>query len=33
MLAVEGLNQYYGGSYILRDLTFEVPSGKVPARI
>jgi urea transport system ATP-binding protein len=29
MLAVEGLNQYYGGSHILRDLTFEVPAGKV----
>ena len=29
MLAVEALNQYYGGSHILRDLSFEVPSGKV----
>ncbi len=29
MLAIEGLNQYYGGSHILRDLSFEVPSGKV----
>ncbi len=29
MLAVEGLNQYYGGSHILRDLSFEVPAGKV----
>ena len=24
-----GLNQYYGGSHILRDLAFEVPAGKV----
>ena len=31
MLAVSGLNQYYGGSHILRDLAFEVPSGKVTA--
>ena len=29
MLKVNGLNQYYGGSHILRDLSFEVPSGKV----
>ena len=29
MLAVSGLNQYYGGSHILRDLAFEVPAGKV----
>jgi urea transport system ATP-binding protein len=29
MLTVENLNQYYGGSHILRDLSFEVPSGKV----
>ncbi|MGA8007334.1 MAG: urea ABC transporter ATP-binding subunit UrtE [Burkholderiales bacterium] len=29
MLAIEGLNQYYGGSHILRDLSFEVPAGKV----
>ncbi len=29
MLAVKGLNQYYGGSHILRDLSFEVPAGKV----
>jgi urea transport system ATP-binding protein len=28
-LAVTGLNQYYGGSHILRDLAFEVPAGKV----
>jgi urea transport system ATP-binding protein len=31
MLAVTGLNQYYGGSHILRDLAFEVPAGKVTA--
>ena len=31
MLAIEGLNQYYGGSHILRDLSFEVPTGKVTA--
>jgi urea transport system ATP-binding protein len=29
VLAIEGLNQYYGGSHILRDLSFEVPAGKV----
>jgi len=29
MLKVENLNQYYGGSHILRDLAFEVPAGKV----
>jgi urea transport system ATP-binding protein len=29
MLVVENLNQYYGGSHILRNLTFEVPLGKV----
>ena len=29
MLKVNGLNQYYGGSHILRDLSFQVPSGKV----
>ena len=29
MLSVSGLNQYYGGSHILRDLRFEVPAGKV----
>ncbi len=28
-LSVVGLNQYYGGSHILRDLAFEVPAGKV----
>ena len=31
MLSVKGLNQYYGGSHILRDLTFEIPAGKVTA--
>jgi len=30
-LVVEGLNQYYGGSHILRDVAFEVPPGKVTA--
>jgi len=29
MLTVSNLNQYYGGSHILRDLSFEVPAGKV----
>jgi urea transport system ATP-binding protein len=29
MLKVDGLNQYYGGSHILRGLSFEVPMGKV----
>ena len=31
MLQVKNLNQYYGGSHILRDLSFEVPPGKVTA--
>jgi urea transport system ATP-binding protein len=31
VLAVARLNQFYGGSHILRDLTFEVPAGKVTA--
>jgi len=31
MLKVNSLNQYYGGSHILRDLSFEVPAGKVTA--
>src|SRR4030065_335095 len=31
MLKVEKLNQYYGGSHILRDLSFEIPAGKVTA--
>ncbi|HET9736015.1 MAG TPA: urea ABC transporter ATP-binding subunit UrtE [Burkholderiales bacterium] len=30
-LSVSALNQYYGGSHILRDLAFEVPAGKVTA--
>jgi len=29
MLEIKNLNQYYGGSHILRDLSFEVPDGKV----
>jgi urea transport system ATP-binding protein len=31
VLAVTGLNQYYGGSHILRDMSFELPPGKVTA--
>jgi urea transport system ATP-binding protein len=31
VLKVERLNQYYGGSHILRDLDFEIPAGKVTA--
>ena len=31
MLSVANLDQYYGGSHILRDLSFEVPEGKVTA--
>jgi urea transport system ATP-binding protein len=31
MLAVSNLNQYYGGSHILRNLSFEAPAGKVTA--
>ena len=31
MLKVAKLNQYYGGSHILRDLDFEIPAGKVTA--
>ena len=31
MLKVDKLNQYYGGSHILRDVCFELPSGKVTA--
>ena len=31
MLQVENLNQYYGGSHILRNLSFEVPMGQVTA--
>ena len=29
MLTVENLNQYYGGSHILRDLSFAAPTGQV----
>ncbi len=29
MLTVENLNQYYGGSHILRGLSFDVPAGQV----
>ena len=29
MLKVDGLNQYYGGSHILRDINFEAPLGEV----
>jgi len=28
MLSVQRLNQYYGGSHILRDVSFDVPAGK-----
>jgi urea transport system ATP-binding protein len=31
MLAVQGLNQYYGGSHTLRDIAFDVPSGACTA--
>ena len=31
MLSSSGLNQYYGGSHILRDVTFDVPSGACTA--
>jgi urea transport system ATP-binding protein len=31
MLTVSDLNQYYGGSHILRNLSFVVPGGKVTA--
>jgi urea transport system ATP-binding protein len=31
VLSVANLNQYYGGSHILRNLAFEVPAGKVTA--
>ncbi len=30
-MVVKGLNQYYGGSHILRNVSFEVPAGKVTA--
>jgi urea transport system ATP-binding protein len=29
MLTVNNLNQYYGGSHILRDVSFQLPPGKV----
>jgi len=31
MLKISRLNQYYGGSHILRDVGFEAPAGKVTA--
>jgi urea transport system ATP-binding protein len=31
MLAVQGLNQYYGGSHTLRDVAFDVPAGALTA--
>lgn len=31
MLNTDQLNQYYGGSHILRNLSFEVPTGQVTA--
>jgi urea transport system ATP-binding protein len=31
MLRVSGLNQYYGGSHVLRDVSFEAPTGAVTA--
>src|SRR5258706_6469721 len=31
MLRIEKINQYYGGAHILRDLSFEIPAGKVTA--
>jgi urea transport system ATP-binding protein len=31
MLRVEGVNQFYGGSHILRDVSFEAPAGRVTA--
>ena len=27
MLTISNLNQYYGGSHILRDVSFEIPKG------
>ena len=30
-MVVEGLNQYYGGSHILRDVSFDVPTGQCTA--
>src|SRR5512133_33065 len=31
MLTIDKLNQYYGGSHILRDVSFEVPAGACTA--
>ena len=31
MLKIEHIDQYYGGSHILRDVSFELPTGKVTA--
>src|SRR3954452_12185044 len=31
MLTIDKLNQYYSGSHILRDVTFDVPDGKCTA--
>src|SRR5260221_2810494 len=31
MLTIANLNQYYGGSHILRDVSFELPGGKATA--
>ena len=33
MLVVKALNQYYGGSHILRDVGFDVPSGACTAML
>jgi urea transport system ATP-binding protein len=33
MLVVKALNQYYGGSHILRDVEFDVPSGACTAML
>ena len=29
MLQINQVNQYYGGSHILRDVTFTVPAGEL----
>jgi urea transport system ATP-binding protein len=29
MLTISNVNQYYGGSHILRDVSFEIPTGSV----
>ena len=31
MLRIEGLDQFYGGSHVLRDISLEVPMGQVTA--